>query len=670
MMLALVSIVVCSCSSTALQRATSTDTEEAFRAFLSEYPESEEAAEARSRLEQHAFQRARRGDDIAAYNRFLNEFPEGDFAREARERRAELRLDRALATGDAEALRRFIALDSGTRAASRALEQLERLEAGEVRESDDPSALRDFLLAYPESDERQAIERRLDDIEFSRASEVGTLETLRGYMEAHEHGIHRAEALEALEALEADRAIASGRIEDLEAYLQAHPGSSREAEVRRAAAAAIVERAEDLLDVDLARRVIDLDPDGPSAPRAEALLDRVRRGGARVTKVRGLLADLVDPMALRDPDELREALRSDDPRARWSAVREIALATDTAAIDVAVEAAGSGDPMLLYLSRAALASWTDTKRQQAEAPLRSWLGRLRKRSSNPEDLLRIGAVSEALGEHDAALQAYRTAARQPPTALAASVQWAQLAATQGTRRDQDQAIQRLLETSRARLEELLAMVPDQLTSEQHVSALQLVGGLESLERLCQAVIASYRLTPPDGVGSEGDAVGLEALSGSSSDDLQRVITAAAAARRRLEARLARDAPELVDDDESSLTRRATERRRRRVEAAEALGAMRATEAVPALLGVASIDDGQVGRAALAALERIGSAEARAGLVELSRAPHLRGVQAPDLLRVLRALRSRAARAADRGALDEAIGALEARPENEHSGNEE
>ena len=120
-------------------------------------------------------------------------------------------------------------------------------------------------------------------------------------------------------------------------------------------------------------------------------------------------------------------------------------------------------------------------------PLESWLRRLRKRSSNPEDQLRLGAVSEALGDQDAALRAYRTAAGHKSVELAGASHWALLAAGHGDPSEREEALAAVLRVSRARLEDLIDSSPDDIDADSRLAAVQVLRGLESLSRVAAAV---------------------------------------------------------------------------------------------------------------------------------------------------------------------------------------
>lgn len=640
------SLVLIGCASVEYRRSTARDTEAAYRAYLAEHPEGERAAEARERLRALAFQRAARGDDVAAYNRFLAEFPEGDFADEARERRAEARLRRAISEGGTGPLERLIESDPGTPAAERARARLEQLRAAEAVESDEPARLRAFLLAFPDSEDRERIERRLDDLEFDRAVESGEVSPLRRYLEEHPHGVHRAEARDRIEALEADLVVATGRPGEMERYLRRHPGSPSEARVRRALARALIERAEVLLDERMVRRALALEPGPELADRAAALLEEWSRGGSRLERVRRLVADLAGPLEVREVGALEDALTTGDPLDGWNAVREVALSRDPATLDLAVRAAGSGDPLLLFFARAALAARAGEADGRARSLLERWRERLRQRLSNPEDQLRLGVVSEALGDLEAARLAYRDATEHRATAVAAAAHWAMLAAADASPSERGEAASALAEVGRTRTEELLDLIPAEIDTDTLGAALRVLRGLEALGHLVE--IASDRLAPV----AAGE---VEIPAPEARDDLVRLARALSAASRRLVAQLRlHDTTIRPFGSEDPLTQVAVERRERRLAAARRLGELRAARAVPALAEAAS-DQGEVGRAALGALARIRTDEARATLLALSRDPRLARVHRRALVSALRG----AARTAPPGARDELLGAAEA-----------
>lgn len=644
-----------SCAGSQFRASTSEDSEASYRAFLAEHGDSDEAELARTRLEELAFQRARRGDDIAAYNRFLAEFPEGDFAREARELRAQRRLDRALVEDDPRQLSRLIDLDPTSRAAAAARHHLERLQAADLTDSDDIDRLRAFLIAFPQSESADELRRRLDDLEFARAHEQGDLASLRAYLEAHPQGIHRAEAREAVEELEADLVIASGSIEQMERFCRDNLGSPAAAGVRLAAAEALLAQARRRLDPGLARRAIDLAPESEAVDQAEALIVRLRRGGRRLERLRALIADLDDDLILRSTEELQSSLGSVDPQQRWTAVREVALSSDPATIDVAVEAAGEPDPLLHLFARAALATWAEQRGDAARSRLDRWIRRLRPRASNPEDLLRLAAVSDALGDHVAALRSYRRAADHRHTALVAASHRALLAGRTEAPTERRASLRALVDVGRARLEELLHATPETIDDDRFPSALQVLRGLEALGRILEEIRSAHQ-TPTelaDAVNPPSDAL----------DELSRLLAAAEASRRRLAARLIRHDPEALRPGVDLLQQQAAARRRRRLEAIDQLASMRAPEAIPALAEVAAERDAEVSRAALRAIVRIGGETARETMLELAQELGTTPALRSELLSSLRAL-ARRARGEARELLEQAAGQLEQLPASE------
>jgi hypothetical protein len=596
-------VILTGCPTASFRQARQEGTEDAFRAFLAHHPDSRDAPAARQRLERLAYRRALASEDLAGYNRFLGEFPEGDLASEIRRLRGQARL--AQAGNDAESLRLLLLRERHGPTLAEARARLQQLEGVEASEVDDPQRLRAYLLTYPEAPNRRVVEQRLDDLDYQAARASGDITSWQRYLTAHPQGIYRAEAEEALEAVEAQQVIASGRLGELEAFLRDHPGSVVAPQVKTATAAILWQLAERRLDPALARRVQELAPDGPHAEEAAQLAARWAQPNRQQRTIQQLVRDLTArTLEARPLAELRLAWAADDPRDAWTAVREIAFSDDPAAFDWAVEAAGQRDPAMLFYARAALSHQLAVAPERARERADHWETRLRPRSSNAADLLRLGAVQETMSDLSAAREAYQRAAQRPQTAVAGATHWALLALAHGQESEQQQALERLTESCRVRFDELLRGSPDELDQDRLPAALRVLRGLEGLQTLVQAVARA--LDQREGTAPAG------------ADGVPRLDQALGAAQRRLEARISQSAPGFMPSAEDPLARRATETRRRRLEAARQLARRRPREAVPALLSVAGRDDSEVGRLALATLGRLPSPRSRQGLLALAR----------------------------------------------------
>jgi hypothetical protein len=95
--LVLICLMISGCASVSKdwQKTLQTNTVEAYTQFLSEYPSSEYAPEAQSRIEDLSYSEASRTNTVEAFERFLDRFPQGSHSQEARDKLNALKAQRA-----------------------------------------------------------------------------------------------------------------------------------------------------------------------------------------------------------------------------------------------------------------------------------------------------------------------------------------------------------------------------------------------------------------------------------------------------------------------------------------------------------------------------------------------------------------------------------------------
>ena len=269
----------------AFARAEAADTAEAYRTYLSKFPEGRYVEEARRRLESirareddAAFARAKRADTEASYAAYLSQYPAGRHAAEARRLR-----EAARARGVAEAQEAALELTHEQRAlVERGLAAVK--SGGGRADGDFDAAFRGALRSWQASkgDQetgyltanqantlvdkgREVDERRKDDAAFARAKAANTASAYEAYLSEYPEGRHVAEArrlLEAVRAREDDAAFARAKQADTEAsyaaYLSRYPEGRHAAEAKRLREAArvreVAEAAEEALGLTWAER--------------------------------------------------------------------------------------------------------------------------------------------------------------------------------------------------------------------------------------------------------------------------------------------------------------------------------------------------------------------------------------------------------------------------------
>ena len=203
----------------AFARAKAADTEEAYLAYLSEFPDGRHAAEARRLLEavraredDAAFARAKRADTAAAYAAYLSQYPDGRHASEARRLR-EAALVREVAGAEEKALNltrekrvlveRGLAskvpggiLDGRFDESFRAALRRWQTSRGDTATGYLTRGQAVVLMGLG----REVEERKRDDAAFSRAKAADTVASYTRYLTEYPNGRHVVEARRLREA--------------------------------------------------------------------------------------------------------------------------------------------------------------------------------------------------------------------------------------------------------------------------------------------------------------------------------------------------------------------------------------------------------------------------------------------------------------------------------------
>ena len=206
----------------AYERARRTDTDEAYRDYLAEYPRGRHIAQAQEQLatmgereDDAAYERAQNTDTVAGFALYLRSYPQGRHAVEARRRQTEL-LFELQAREDDEAYQRAQSAATAT-------------------------AYDGYLRRFPNGRHAEAARRVratiLDDAAYEAARTVGTSAAYSAYLNRYPSGRHAQDALR-LQALARDdesyeRARRTDTASAYEAYLRRYPNGRHANDARR-----------------------------------------------------------------------------------------------------------------------------------------------------------------------------------------------------------------------------------------------------------------------------------------------------------------------------------------------------------------------------------------------------------------------------------------------------
>jgi len=357
----------------AYQRAADADTLEAYRAFLREYPEGDEAEAVQVRVAELEFEEASQLHTVLAYKRFLEAHPDTTQARRARTLLEGLRFNAAQEAGTAVALRQFLAdhPDGAQRDEARRL--LQAAELKELATTADTARLREYLQEAPEDPRRVEVEGRLDDESFARAEKEGASRFF-GYLRDFPAGRHREEVKRRLLALEVEGLVVSGLLEEAEARVAAHPLGSQLKDFPARLARARTER---------------------EALRDQAPLARSAQVGHY----------------LRDIEDLGHSLAAPDPMDRWQAAEELGQHVSVKGLDPLLGVLRSGRNALerQWALESLLAVLHALPRPVADYEVAVRLEALRERAGSPELYLMMAVLLDASGRLGEAATEYQRA---------------------------------------------------------------------------------------------------------------------------------------------------------------------------------------------------------------------------------------------------------------------
>ncbi|MFY0567020.1 HEAT repeat domain-containing protein [Archangium lansingense] len=329
----------------AYQRARDADTLEAYRAFLREYPEGDDAEAVEVRVTELEFEEASKLHTVLAYKRFLEANPEGPQARAARALLEGLRFNAAKDAGTAAALRQFLRDHPDGAQREEAQRLLKEAELKELSTTKDTQQLREYLRESPEDPRRLQVEARLDDESFARAETAGA-GLLFAYLRDFQAGRYREQAKVRLLELEVEGLLVSGLLEEAEARVAGHPLGAKlkdfPARLARARAERVVLRS------------------------SEPLVQSAQVGHY-----------------LRSIEDLRGALLAPDPMDRWQAAEELGQHVSVKALDPLLETFRAGRNPLI--------------RQRALDGLRTVLRALPKPVADYEVAVRLESLREKAG---------------------------------------------------------------------------------------------------------------------------------------------------------------------------------------------------------------------------------------------------------------------------------
>ncbi|WXH33293.1 hypothetical protein WA016_07294 [Myxococcus stipitatus] len=361
------------CMPSPYDRAARTDTVDAYRAFIRDYPTHPDTDAAEARMEELEFEEAKRLHTVLAYKRFLGAYPDAPHSRTARTLLEGLRFNAAKEAATVAAWRQFLQEHPDGVQRDEAKRLMAEVESRELATTQDPRRLAEYLREKPDDPRRLEVESRLDAQAFEQAKGAGATK-LFAYLKDFPAGTHREEARVLLLELEVEGLLVSGLVDEAEARVKAHPLGSK--------LTAFPER-----------------------------LARARAERAALSHPEPIARAAYVGHYLRDLDDLKRALVAPDALDRWQAAEELGQHVSVRALDPLLDTLRAArNPLIrqnaLESLRTVLAA---LPKPVAEYEVASRLDALREKASSAEMYLTVAVLLDLSGQLPQASTEYQRA---------------------------------------------------------------------------------------------------------------------------------------------------------------------------------------------------------------------------------------------------------------------
>ena len=226
------------------QWASFRDQHQAYQQYLTSWPDTRHATEAKSRCDERCWSDATTASTLEGYRTYERVHPDGSHVTEARTRIDDLLWRHAKASNTIRSLQEYVQTLPQGRHAAEAQEDQEALRIDEtiwqaVLRKDRIEAVKEFLKEYPGHTKEAEARTRLEDLTWRQATIANTVTSYQGYAQAYAEGRYLAEARQRQEALRRDEglyeaALRTGSVEALDEFLRDYPGHVKEVEAQQA----------------------------------------------------------------------------------------------------------------------------------------------------------------------------------------------------------------------------------------------------------------------------------------------------------------------------------------------------------------------------------------------------------------------------------------------------
>jgi outer membrane protein assembly factor BamD (BamD/ComL family) len=217
--------VLVSCAASVYNKACKIDTIEAYRTFITKYPDNPRRKLAEARIEELEFIHAKTLHAPDALKRFLSTYPNSSRKQEAKALLEETEFTQAKAVNTIEALEDFVSTYPNSPYVQEAINLSETLSFQKAKTENTVEVYEAFLKKYPNGQYASQASHELVKLYYLTAKNQGTIEAFQAFINCYPESPQAKEARYEIDRIRFEKAKNEHSVEILEEYIKQYPES-------------------------------------------------------------------------------------------------------------------------------------------------------------------------------------------------------------------------------------------------------------------------------------------------------------------------------------------------------------------------------------------------------------------------------------------------------------
>ncbi|MGM0596905.1 MAG: hypothetical protein ACQES9_07685 [Myxococcota bacterium] len=385
----------CSSSAPGWKETKSIDTAVAYRKFLTNNPDTDEAYAAKIKLQNILYNRVKNLDELAAAKFLLHQFPSPAFRKKILKDLARKRARRALKSKDVWLMKRFLMLHPEAEQRDKIKKTLEKVWYQQLKASPDLEQLKHFLSFFSDSIYRKPARELLAKLEYKKLGSKPAESKLRLFALQYQHTKYGKKAIKQLVDKANIHRVLTGSLKELKIVLQQHPDISQKfilAALNRHLEKAITDVDPTKLEIVCGFKKYNL-----CSKNIKNIIPLWKKySKSKKELIRSLVQKSLEWKPTASPVALEYALNSNNLRTNRIAFLSLAHLPEPKSFYLLLSRIGNEDPLICWQARQAFRTLFQSSKEWVILLTKYELNSIAKRLSDPGYLLRAVFLSSLL----------------------------------------------------------------------------------------------------------------------------------------------------------------------------------------------------------------------------------------------------------------------------------